>query len=579
MPILNSTSKIQALQDFSRARRQAAFEEIVAYFTGRSVDLLSYEEVRQKFKLKNSSSRGLEEVPLEAIVGSVSRYQDFTRNFLPRQDIHAERWARVEVATLELSGLPPVDLYKLGNIYFVVDGNHRVSVARQLGATHIQAYVTEFQTKVPLEPGDQLEDIIIKAEYADFLEQTQLDQLQPEADLKVTTPGRYWELASQIEAIQHHMQSETAEQEVTYAEAVRYWYDQVYLPVVQLIRERGILRDFPGRTETDLYLWILRHQARLNQKLGWRIDPEAVALDLFQHHNSQLGRVVTWVEERLLEPFIPEGLEAGPEPGQWRREWLGARPDNRLFGHILTPLSGETSSWSALEQALSIAQREGGQIYGLTVVPPNRASDNALAVQQEFERRCGEAGVPCQFSVEAGPITRAIYERAVWADLVVMHLAHPPEADVFRKFGSGFRTILHRSPRPVLAVPGAVSSLKRALLAYDGSPKAQEALFVATYLAGQWQLPLVAATVVKQEQDEALLRSARLYLESRGVAATYVPTRSGEVASTLLKTARTYNCDLILMGGYGFKPVLDVVLGSAVDQVLRETEWPVLICR
>jgi hypothetical protein len=245
--------KLQAMQDFYRARRQAAFEEIVARFTGRSVDLLSYEEVRQKFKLKNSSSRGLEEVPLEAIVGSVSRYHDFTRSFLPRQDTTADRWASVEVATLALSGLPPVELYKLGKAYFVVDGNHRVSVARQLGATHIQAYVTEFQTKVPLEPGDQLEDIIIKAEYAEFLERTQLDQLHPEADLKVTTPGRYWELATQLEAIHHRMQSETAEQEVTYAEAVRYWYDHVYLPIIQLIRERDILRDFPGRTETDLY--------------------------------------------------------------------------------------------------------------------------------------------------------------------------------------------------------------------------------------------------------------------------------------------------------------------------------------
>jgi nucleotide-binding universal stress UspA family protein len=294
-----------------------------------------------------------------------------------------------------------------------------------------------------------------------------------------------------------------------------------------------------------------------------------------------LGRVVTWVEERLVEPFIPEGLEDGPEPGQWRRAWLESRPHHPLFGHILTPLSGEAASWRALEQALSIAQREAGQIYGLTVVPPTETSDSAgvQTVQQEFERRCREAEVPCQFSVESGPITRAIYKRAVWADLVVMHMAHPPEVDVFRKLGSGIRTILHRSPRPVLAVPGAVSGLKRALLAYDGSPKAQEALFVATYLAGHWRLPLVVVTVIKQEKDEALLRSARLYLESRGVAATYAPVRGGEIASALLETARTYSCDLILMGGYGFKPVLEVVLGSAVDQVLRETEWPVLICR
>jgi nucleotide-binding universal stress UspA family protein len=481
---LRPPRRVQALSDFQRARRQAAFEEILARFTGRCVALLSYEEVRQKFKLRSSSSRGLKEVPLEAIVGSVGRYQDFTRSFLPRQDSDAERWAGVELAILDMNGLPPVDLYQLGQIYFVVDGNHRVSVARQLGATHIQAYVTEFQIKVPLEPGDQPQDIIIKAEYAEFLERTQLDQLRPEINLKVTNPDRYWELETQIEATHYHLNNLGGEQDIPYAEAVCHWYDQIYQPVIQIIQEREILQDFPGRTETDLYLWILRHQSRLNQRLGWRIDPESAALDLLQQQGSQVGL--------------------------GRREWLGSRPHDQLFGHILVPFSGEGPSWSALEQAILIAQQEKGQLLGLTVIPSSGQvqPETAQQVKAEFERRCHEAGVPGQFSIETGSITRAIYERAVWADLVVVHLAHPPEAGVFRRLGSGFRTILHRCPRPILAVPGPISKLGRALLAYDGSPKAQEGLFVAAYLASHWQLPLVVVTVIKQDRDEVLLEDA-----------------------------------------------------------------------
>jgi nucleotide-binding universal stress UspA family protein len=281
-----------------------------------------------------------------------------------------------------------------------------------------------------------------------------------------------------------------------------------------------------------------------------------------------------------VDPLIPEQLEAGPEPGEWRREWQEARSHDRLFDHILVPLSGEDSSWCALDQALLIAQREEGQLYGLTVVPANGQvlPEAVQAVGREFERRCQAAGVPFQFSVETGSIARAIYERAVWADLVVLHLAHPPKNDVIRRLSSGFRTVLHRCPRPVLAVPGVVSPLSRAMLAYDGSPKAQEGLFVAAYLASQWQLPLVVVTVVKQDRDEALLKNARVYLESRGVAATFLPAK-GELHAALLQTAREHSCDLMIMGGYGFKPVLEVVLGSVVDHVLRETEQPLLICR
>jgi nucleotide-binding universal stress UspA family protein len=128
-------------------------------------------------------------------------------------------------------------------------------------------------------------------------------------------------------------------------------------------------------------------------------------------------------------------------------------------------------------------------------------------------------------------------------------------------------------------VPGLPSSLSRALLAYDGSRKADEALFVATYLAARWDIPLVVVTALEGDliKPEALVR-AQEYLETHDIRATYIESE-GSPARAILATAEKKGCDLILMGGYGYSPVVEVVLGSAVDQVLRESSQPILVCR
>ncbi|HID61952.1 MAG TPA: universal stress protein [Anaerolineae bacterium] len=552
----------------------------MARLTGKSADLLSYEEVRQKLKARGTATQRLEEIPLDAIVGSVGRYTDFTRSFLPRQDSDEERWARVKVKVTDLGGLPPIDVYQIGEAYFVRDGNHRVSVARQLGATHIEAYVTEVRTKVPLSPDTQPDDLILKAEYADFLEHTHLDELRPEADLSVTVTGQYRVLEEHIEVHRYFMGLEQ-KREIPYEEAVGHWYDEVYLPVVQVIRERGILRDFPGRTETDLYLWVSEHRAALEQALGWEVGPEAAATDLAARFSPRPQRIVARVGEKILDALTPDELEAGPPPGQWRREQLAARRDDRLFADILVSVSGEETSWYALEQALEVTRREGGRLRGLHVVPSEaqRDSEEAQAVRAEFKRRCEAADIPGELAVVVGGIARKICERARWTDLVVVNLAHPPAPQPVARLSSGFRTLIRRCARPVLAVPGASSRLDRALLAYDGSPKADEALFVATYLSGRWNIPLVVVTVIETGHTTAeTLARAQRYLETHGVQATFVK-ESGPVAEAILETAKEHESDLIVMGGYGLSPVLEVVLGSAVDQVLRTSQQPMLICR
>jgi nucleotide-binding universal stress UspA family protein len=576
----SSLSFRSAVLDFRRARRRAAMEQILARLTGKSADLLSYEEVRQKLKVRSSGKQELKEVPLDAIVGSVGRYADFTRSFLPRQDSDEERWARVKVAVTDLSGLPPVKVYQVGEAYFVLDGHHRVSVARQFGATHIQAYVTEIRTKVSLSPDIQPDDLIWKAEYADFLEHTHLDELHPEADLSVSIPGQYQVLEEHIEVHRYFMGLEQ-EREIPYEEAVTHWYDEIYWPVVQVIRERDILRDFPGRTETDLYLWVSEHRAALEKELEWGIRAEAAAADLAAQLSPRPQRVVARIGEKILDAVTPNGFKAGPPPGQWRSEQLEACEYDRLFADILVPVSGEEIGWQALEQALEVARREGARLYGLHIVSleAQRDSEEAHAVQAEFNRRCKAAGIPGELAIEVGGMARKICERARWTALVVVHLAHPPAPQPLARLSSGFRTLIRRCPRPVLAVPRASSHLDCALLAYDGSPKADEALFIATYLSCRWNITLVVVTVIEAGRTtlETLTR-AQSYLETHRVQAAFVK-ESGSVAEVILKTAEEHESGLIIMGGYGLSPMLEVVLGSTVDQVLRSSRRPMLICQ
>jgi nucleotide-binding universal stress UspA family protein len=570
-------SLYSAAEDFRRARNRAALQEIVARLTGKSTELLSYEDVRRKVRASGVISRSLQEIPLDAIVGSVGRYRDFSRSFLPLQDSDQERWARVKIATTDLRGLPPVEVYQIGEAFFVHDGHHRVSVARQFGADTVQAYVTEIRSKVPITADIQPGELILVAEYADFLDSTQLDQLRPEADLSVTAVGQYQKLLEHIEVHRHYMGIDE-QREIPYEEAVLHWFDNVYMPVIKVIRELGILHDFPNRTETDLYLWIGKHRADLEASLGWDIPYGAVAADLAEEHSSRWSKVISRIGKRALDVVVPDEIEPGPAPGQWRRERLAVDLDERLFQEILVPINGEEVGWVALEQAIEVARRENGRLHGLYVVSEEEdvEGENVEAIRDRFYWRCGEVGLPGKFAVDQGSIARTIFRRARYNDLVVVNLAHPPGDSSWSRLASGFRTLVRRCSRPILAVPGEASPLNRPLLAYGGTPKAKEALFVATYLTGRWQLPLVVVSVQTAEVTEMTLADARQYLETHGLEATYVKA-TGEVVEMVLATADEYCCDWIIMGGYGANPVLEVVMGTIADQILAQSEKPMLI--
>ena len=569
-----------AVQDFRRARRKAALQEVFARFTSKSVGLLSYEEVRDSLKGRKSAKQELREIPLDAIVGSVGRYKDFTRKFLPLQNSDEGRWARVKAAVMEMTGLPFIEVYQIGDVYFVLDGNHRVSVARQLGAKHIQANVTKVITKVAISPDIQPDELIVKAEHADFLEFSRLDILRPDADMSVTAPGQYHKLDQQISIVRDFL-SDDGKKEISDVEAVTYWFDEFYQPVASAIRDRGLLREFPGRTVTDLFLWVYEHRNSLEKALGWDIKPEEAASDLAERFSPGLLRKVSRIWGKIFDKVTPDELEAGPAPGEWRKKRVAVRRENRLFTEILIPISGTVQSWHAFEQALVMAQREDGRLRGLHVIPSDSEMDTeqARAVQTEFLDRCQTAGIQGRMAIDVGGISRKICERARWVDLAVVSLAHPPGRYPIARLNSGFRTMIQRCPRPIVAVPGTPSSMNRALLAFDGSPKAMEALFIGTYLNVQWNTSLVLLTIPEGRRvTSKMLDQAQQYLEAHGAQAIAL-NRIGPEAETILASAEEHECDMFIMGGYGMQPVQEVVLGSTVDQVLRESRMPVMVCR
>lgn len=568
-----------ALDDFHRARSQASLQLLLARLTGKSIDLLPFDDISRKLRVSGGSDQGLQDIPLDAIVGSVGRYADFTRNFLPRREGDRDRWARVKAVMSDPAntGMDPIDVYKIGDVFFVKDGHHRVSAARQLGARYIQANVNEIRTKIPLSPNESPEDFILKEEYAGFLKDTHIDQILPEANLILTFPGMYKTLKEHIAVHRYYMGVEE-KNEIPYEKAIKHWYKTVYLPVIDIIHEQGILHDFPGKTETDLYLWVSDHRTFLEKDYGWQVSTRVAASDLAERTSPVLSRAWKRTSQRFFDLILPDQFEKAAESGYG---WIekGVHHD-QLFADILVPLNGLDEGWQALEQGIRLAKLENSRLLGLHIVTDKMVqSEEALRVQTRFNQRLKKEGIVGNMVIESGEVTRTITDRAKLSDLVILQMAHPPGQGMIAKLGSGLRTILHRTPRPILAVPEEPTHFDRMLLAYDGSPKGKEALFIAAYFASRWEYSMTVVVVPEKGKATPVTCSeARAYLEAREVNAAYL-CHKGNVADIMLQTAKEVKSNIIIMGGYGYSPVLEVVLGSTLDRILREAWMPVLICQ
>ncbi len=287
---------------FSKARWQAFTKTAMAKINRQARELLPFDKIRSSLHLAHTRYLGLQDVELDKIVGSAGRYDDFTREFLPRRDDQQERWRRIYDLTGSAQGFPPVDLYKVGDVYFVRDGNHRVSVARANKAKTIEASVTEYQTPVELTSADTLDDILIKAGQSNFLQATQLDKLRPDQDIRLTNPGRYKRLLADIARHKYFKEIECS-CEIPYQEAVVSWYDNVYMPLINEIRARDILKRFPDRTEADLYTWLVLHRAALEEVYGMgKIPNDDVVEDLAAEAPASAVKKIERAIKRKLHP-------------------------------------------------------------------------------------------------------------------------------------------------------------------------------------------------------------------------------------------------------------------------------------
>jgi nucleotide-binding universal stress UspA family protein len=175
-----------------------------------------------------------------------------------------------------------------------------------------------------------------------------------------------------------------------------------------------------------------------------------------------------------------------------------------------------------------------------------------------------------------GEISDQISSYSLLTDMIVLNVSRPPESGL-SSLGSGLRTIIWRSARPILTVPGRTSPLDRALLAFDGSPKSREALFVATYIAEMWNAHLTVMTLAGNGlAGTAVQERARAYLELHEREADYVLVEDS--LDTFLDVSHERDINLILMGGYSGNALKEVVIGSLVNHLLRKFEYPILIC-
>jgi nucleotide-binding universal stress UspA family protein len=394
-------------------------------------------------------------------------------------------------------------------------------------------------------------------------------------------PGDYQRLLDHIRV--HKYFTETREsREMTFNEAVADWYDHVYMPLVQTIRENKLLQDFPDQTEADLYLWIIEHAYYLSQRMGWQVPFWEVARDFSERFSRRPRRLWQRIAQTVGHLVVPDSLEAGLPAGAWREERVQPSDTDHLFRDILVTLTGAESGWRALAQAAEIARREGGTLHGLHIA---RSDDpDALAygqeVLQEFTARCETLDVNCTKTLTVGEVDETIIEHARWTDLVVINQRREHGRWAERPLGTIFQNVAEQASRPVLAVPGnEVRELDHVVLAYDGSAKAREALFIFRHLLRCWDLSGTLLTVESARTDQEMLKSAAEYAREDGDVDVTTRYEPGTPEKVILQVMEEEEADILLMGGSGYQPILRAFLGSTVDRVLREAWFPVLICR
>jgi hypothetical protein len=261
---------LKVADDFNKARNRAFLSRLQNFMNSKRDDLLSFYDVKEILKPKNQVYLGMQTVPIKLILGSEGRYRDFNKYFFPRSEFLRARWQRVDMAHIKDIPLPAIQLYEIGGAYFVRDGNHRVSVANSQGGELIDAEVISLSSEISITPSMTQEDLkkaVIEYEKKIFYEKTNFEALTGDKNLNFTSPGCYDRIYRHI--LEHkYFRNENISEEIPFSDALVSWYKEVYEPIVKIINEEKLCRNFSGKSPSDLYVWIVRHWDFLKKKNG-----------------------------------------------------------------------------------------------------------------------------------------------------------------------------------------------------------------------------------------------------------------------------------------------------------------------
>ncbi|MEA2331640.1 MAG: hypothetical protein QOH58_1778 [Thermoleophilaceae bacterium] len=258
--------------DFGRARRKRALSRLAARLRREPSDvnvILPFEEVVEALGRRGERRLGLQMIDLDSIVGTVDRSREFDRRFRPTSGRVRPRWERIALAQRKGESMPPIDVYRIGELHFVKDGHHRVSVARELGHEVIEAYVTEVVTELGADRAIRMHDLALKSHERLFFERVPLPPEQ-RSEIKLSDEWRYAALAEAVEAWGFRVIQGLGEP-MSRQEVAERWFRDEYQPVIQMLREADLVR---RGTETEAYMRVSHLRYLLLRTHGW--DDEVI---------------------------------------------------------------------------------------------------------------------------------------------------------------------------------------------------------------------------------------------------------------------------------------------------------------
>jgi len=282
-----SMALTQTEEDFSKAHNKAFINELQHFLSPEEAKLLSLNDVKQLIKPKNETYVGMKTIAVEKVVGSEGRYNDFDNRFFPKSTHLKKRWEHVDEAAIKSIVLPPIKVYEIAGLYFVRDGNHRVSVAKARGIEFIDAEVVSLQSEIVLKKPDNLKDVvrqIISYEKRNFYAETNFGDITDYWCLDFSTTGCYDIIYNHILTHKYYMNLKQTT-EVSIEDAVMSWFQTVYIPIIYTIKNKKIMRNFEKMTISDLYVWIVRYWDDLKNKFGDNtISIDKAVIDFSKEH-------------------------------------------------------------------------------------------------------------------------------------------------------------------------------------------------------------------------------------------------------------------------------------------------------